>query len=595
MKTNIENKIWKNFLEKTKSIFKKETFIEFLNRLKDLWFDINNKNYIHINEFLQDLKSFILSQKPKTNYTSEILQQKDSFIYNYEWKILTFWVDVKNSTHKTNIHELIKILSNLANLFEEIYEDIWFKIISQVEGDKIYIGFFPKISKYKNNYFKQFEIFSLFYTILKLFTDSEFHLEAFFRSKKAWERIMTIFKNIISQTPLSEDLNKQLKKLLNSKWKNHTISKDIIELLIKNYKSISNETKKRLLETLDRTEFLNYFSIDPTLKQNIAHIISTLKYFEEKDFHNEAIILSTLINLFINNPKLYINQIKEETISAGKKIIWFNDKNTDLFLVLEGKIKLEINWNPLLSKVVEGKTILWEMSVLNERANASVYALTKLKVIRIPRKLIKQILKDNTITQNIKKYFLKLIKIYAKKRNIENISLQELERTLMENLDLSKKQLNRTLNNFYKYISLLWEWQKGKKQPILKTNQTNNKLFIVKAGSKVKIERNWKVIISTVSSDTIFWEITYIWRKDGIKNLYPNANVTLLEGEYKEIPFEKIDQILNQQLWKEIERDDNQDNDQVKNIIDLFLRILAIKRKEENEVFLNVTPQETAA
>ncbi len=595
MKTNIENKIWKNFLEKTKSIFKKETFIEFLNRLKDLWFDINNKNYIHINEFLQDLKSFILSQKPKTNYTSEILQQKDSFIYNYEWKILTFWVDVKNSTHKTNIHELIKILSNLANLFEEIYEDIWFKIISQVEGDKIYIGFFSKISKYKNNYFKQFEIFSLFYTILKLFTDSEFHLEAFFRSKKAWERIMTIFKNIISQTPLSEDLNKQLKKLLNSKWKNHTISKDIIELLIKNYKSISNETKKRLLETLDRTEFLNYFSIDPTLKQNIAHIISTLKYFEEKDFHNEAIILSTLINLFINNPKLYINQIKEETISAGKKIIWFNDKNTDLFLVLEGKIKLEINWNPLLSKVVEGKTILWEMSVLNERANASVYALTKLKVIRIPRKLIKQILKDNTITQNIKKYFLKLIKIYAKKRNIENISLQELERTLMENLDLSKKQLNRTLNNFYKYISLLWEWQKGKKQPILKTNQTNNKLFIVKAGSKVKIERNWKVIISTVSSDTIFWEITYIWRKDGIKNLYPNANVTLLEGEYKEIPFEKIDQILNQQLWKEIERDDNQDNDQVKNIIDLFLRILAIKRKEEDEVFLNVTPQETAA
>jgi len=536
------NRIWKDLAVEDKN--------EFFDKLKKQISE--NKLY---NPILDRLQEYI------KDWQVDFSRIKDEKIVNYEWPVITFGIDLKWSSKSIYTKDVYEKFFGLVNLFEKLYEDMNLAVFSQVEGDKIYVGFFNKKQK------ESIEIFKLFYYLLQGFTNQQYHLEWFTWEKKKWEVSMAVFKDVIIHTISSENLNKVMKEMKKYESNNHVISVELLKILGGDLDS--------------RNSWIKYFGVDLL---DSDKVFQTLKKLNEIDWKNDKFIFSVILTYIVNN-NIEGWTPKVETIEKWRKIIGYGEENTDVYLILDGTVRLYLKGNPLLSKIVPAKTIIWEMSVKNRLADADVFAESELKVIRIPKEIFKKF-SEKTLNKVLVERFQELMDRYISSRASENIKLDAVLQQIKEKIGD---------NNFEKVMRLLvdfqWDWTEVKNKIILEEKQENNKIYVIKAGSKIKITKNWRTKYVQLASDWIFWEISYINSKKLWKNSEATATVEIISWSYKETDFDSYGRYLSSNkfnLIKWLEKLLRKNQERVVDINDLMdVLLILYNARLETSIFIN--------
>jgi len=501
---NLNKKALKDFLEKTK--------------IENTW---------SINSLISGLANFLKTKK----VYSPLLKQntnkdnvnflKDKQLEEFSWKVLTVDIDLVWSNSSFNTKEIMWKVFALTNLFEEIYKDLWFKVF-YVEWDRLIAGFFSN-----ENLEEKLDITKLYLTLIELYTSQKFHTNTFTWEKQSWDSIYAIFASYVANTINSKNFSKKFKQIKNANLLNYT-DYNLTWIDLDNLTWIDS----------DNLTWINF-------QLHKKYTTDKLKNILELDFSNEKVIKNAIIDLFLNN--LQTNNefrwIKQETIKKWEQLLKYWQQDDWLYLVLDGQVKLEILGKKENTKIVEAKTIIWEMWVNWLPANANIYTETDIKVIKIPRKIIEDILswRKNSSTQSIKQ-LNKLLHIYISQRTKENYIKDASLSAIISNFDSE----NEVKTIFTELINSLKKEEKQVKQKVLtKEWENNSKLYLVKKWSKIAISKNGKTIYHLVASDMIVGENTFLSYLNWVQTAPANATFKILEWTYSEIDFQQAKKEIN--------------------------------------------------
>ncbi len=559
----------------------------FINRLRSKGYKLE---FDDINSFFDELEKILYTRNPVSKLLGRILNQsyifkfswllekwkekvfeifgknveenkflfntlKNAKYYNYEGEVYTLGVDIKWNTKEIFSKDILKRFFSLTNLFEELFEN--FAVFSYVEWDKLYVWYFDD-----SNPKEIIEIFNLYTTFLKVLTKKDYHIELFKWKKEKWESIIVAFKEAFIQTIYSHTLDKEFKEVKKYFWGNNLVSREIIQIL-----GID-------LSHLPNLPWNQYFDISLDDKVNLEKLRDIIERLKKIWFKNEQIIQSALLHYLLKvdgwSPKV-------EYIKKWNKLISYGESDTDVYLILDWKVQLFLGWNRFLSKIIEAKTIVWEMSVWWKPANADVYAYEDLKVIRIPKKIFEDF--KNHLNSVLLNAFNWLMERYRTARDIENISLNKTYLDLKQKLGEEKMKL---------LFGKLYWLKKGDQIVADKDNnvvltvegRTNNYVYIISPGSKIVIQRWWKTKQFELSSSTIIWERSFLKNKLFNQESIANATIKLVSWKAYKIDFDNFDKELDnisEQL--NISRED----------IDAALMIISDHREKTDKVFVNLS------
>ena len=491
------------------------TLEDFLNKTKieNTW-SINSL-IASLADFLKTKKIYSPLLKQNTN-KDNVNFLKDKQLEEFSWEVLTVDIDLVWSNSSFNTKEIMWKVFALTNLFEEIYKDLWFKVF-YVEWDRLIAGFFSN-----KNLEEKLDITKLYLTLIELYTSQKFHTNTFTWEKQSWDSIYAIFASYVANTINSKNFNEKFKQIKNANLPNY----------------------------MDYN--LTWIDIDidiPWINFQLHKKYTTdkLKDILELDFSNEKVVKNAIIDLFLNNIQTNneFRWIKQETIKKWEQLLKYWQQHNWLYLVLDGQVKLEILWKKENTKIVEAKTIIWEMWVNWLPANANVYTETDIKVIKIPRKIIEDILswRKNSSTQSINQ-LKKLLQIYISQRTKENYIKDASLSAIISNFDSE----NEVKTIFTKLInSLKKEEKQVKKEVLTKEWENNSKLYLVKKWSKIAISKNGKTIYHLVASDMIVGENTFLSYLNWIQTAPANATFKILEWTYSEIGFQEAKKEIGKQ------------------------------------------------
>ena len=490
--------------------------------LEDFLSKTKIENTWSINSLIASLADFLKTKK----IYSPLLKQntdkdnvnflKDKQLEEFSWEVLTVDIDLVWSNSSFNTKEIMWKVFALTNLFEEIYKDLWFKVF-YVEWDRLIAGFFSN-----ENLEEKLNITKLYLTLIELYTSQKFHTNTFTWEKQSWDSIYAIFASYVANTINSKNFNEKFKQIKNANLPNYT-----------DYN-------------------LTWIDIDidiPWINFQLhkKYTIDKLKDILGLDFSNEKVVKNTIIELFLNN--LQTNNefrwIKQETIKKWEQLLKYWQQHNWLYLVLDGQVKLEILWKKENTKIVEAKTIIWEMWVNWLPANANVYTETDIKVIKIPKRIIEDILswRKNSSTQSINQ-LKKLLQIYISQRTKENYIKDASLSAIISNFDSE----NEVKTIFTKLInSLKKEEKQVEKKVLTKEWENNSKLYLVKKWSRISISKNGKTIYHLVASDMIVGENTFLSYLNWIQTAPANATFKILEWTYSEIGFQEAQKEIGKQ------------------------------------------------
>jgi len=509
---NISEKYLESFLNKLwiENVWSRNSLV---SKLKDYFSHYESKKLIYkkIWNILKEDKEF------------ELNFLKDKKIEEFSWEILTCDVDLKKSTNSIEVKDIMKNVFSLTSLFEEKFSDLSFKAF-YIQWDRLMFAFFSEWEKEK-----KLEIVKLYLVLLELLTNKEFHINLFNWDKKSWDSIYALFDSLVVNTVNSNSFNEKYKKI-EKHWLENYVDIEIIDSLVLG----ENESLPKWIDGLN-------IQIHKNIK---VHAKQALEDILNLDFDIEKVLRRILVNLIWNNTQnneaeKFKNQIKVETIPKWEILTTFWEKVDDLYLVLDGKVKITPYDEEDLSKIINAKTIIGETSLKNKVANATTKVESDVKVIKIPQEIIKVILSWKAWNQ-VKNDLERLLNIYINLRESENIIKNKNIKFIRETL--WNKYSDLFLDVFYRLFSKT-EAIIAQRKLVVEEWKTNNKLFFIKAGSIIKMIKQDKVVYETLANDMIVGENTFLTYLNGV-DWKANASVEILEWVYQEIDFKKAEKQL---------------------------------------------------
>jgi len=540
MKFNIEKPDWYNNLSRNNlsfdtaknliDLFKVPGMKSIFEKLKKKWFEADSLD--DIIRLLNENKipfpySKLLDNLDNLDFNSLISKLKSYNIENFEWDVVTLTYDLNWSSKlsQKDLKEVIWKILYVSNIFEELFSEESLDIFAMA-GDELHIWFFSdSISKKE-----KIEIFQAFSIILEKYTNKKFTYNFFEWEKNKWENITAVLNSNIYNTPISSWYNSVYKTIKQGGLKNY-MSKDVLKYLYSFLNPYLEIYKK-----------ISWYNILPSKRINESFLRETFEKINSNNIDYNLTIIYFILNYIINNLQnsdLIKDLFKIETIKKWTKLIEFWEENTDLYLVVDWKVKIELNWNEKTTKIITWKTILWEMSIYNRVANATVYTLEDTKVVVLKNDKIKQILKnkDNNIDNYMLNKFYKLILKYINSRDNQNKKLSLFFQKLLDNYTSSFDEKQKILINFIENIfsdigekKVIW-WKQ-----LTKKGEENHYLYYVKKWSEVLFNG----IKYTLTKDTIIWENTFLEYLLNTKENKANADIKILNWNYKKIDFKKF-------------------------------------------------------
>jgi len=513
-----------------------ENFWDFLNRLRKYIKDLDCKNTKNCLESILSIfgnmkipsYSNILKKIKKFDSKNEDIFEiiKSKEIKNFEWEVVSISFDAIWST-KLDSDKLKKFMKQFIytiNIFENLYKNEWLQIFS-INWDEFHIWFFSDKLTQK----EKVEVFQILSMILHLVTWKEFHHVMLTWKKRKWEDITAVFQENIANTIVSKFYSQKYKKAKHSKLSNYVQA----ELL-----------NQKILDI--KFDGLN---IKPYLKIDFDKLEKNVKYLEKNNVPLHRLLSKIIINYISNNLQdnnsdlLKNKDIEIVNFSKWEKLISYGEKNTNLYLVLDGEMELQVFWNPNLAKFSSWKTILWEMSMYWRTANANVIAKSEVKALKISKKFIEDILSWNVIidTRLVKQLDILLSKYIKWRENYNLLSNQYFQ----ELLDYWNKPLSEIFETWKLFLEILLksenEYKTIKNKTLTYKWKENNKLYFLKKWTIIK--KNG--VKFTLENDELIWENTFLQYINWIKTTKANASIEVVNWKMIEIDFEKIKEFLN--------------------------------------------------
>ncbi len=514
-----------------------ESFSDFLNRLKTYIQDLDCMN---TKDCLENIVSIF--ENMKIPPYADIIQKIENFdkdnesifevikskeIKEFEWEVVSISFDVIWSTKldSNKLKNLMKQIIYNINTFENLYKNEWLQMFS-INGDEIHIWFFSdKLSQQK-----KVEIFQLLSMILHLTTWKDFHHVMLTWEKKKWEDITAVFQENMVNTIVSESYS----------W-NYKNSKK---------SELPNYIDTSLLKKIKKFPYIpNWVNIIPYLKTDFDKLEENITYLEQNNVSLHRILSKLIINYISNNLQNETNLLKNKEIEITsfkkwEKIISYWEKNTDLYLILDGDIEIQIFWNPNLAKYSSWKTIVGEMSMYGRSTNANVIAKSQIKALKINKKFIEDVLTWNIIIDaRLTKQLDILFKKYIKWRENYNLILNQYFQELIE---FGNKPLNEVKDTWNLFLEMLIKsensFKKVQNKQITFEWKENDKIYFLKAGTIVR--KNWREL--QLENDEIIWENTFLQYMTWNKSPKANANIEVVDWEMIELDFEQANKVFKE-------------------------------------------------
>lgn len=597
----INTYVWKiDFIVENNQNFK-EVFQKFQNWFNDLINDnfeeVDFKTYFE--KIFKNKKEFqdkypgwkselintIFEKLIQKSYSKEQITHndfKDDLINDFEGEVIFWLFDLKDSTNDPEFKNKFWNILWLNDIFENIFKEEWFRMFAS-EGDSVYLWFFDNKSTEK-----KVQILMLYNYILSVFwIEVNAFLDSF--TKKESENISIVSANQIWTTVMSNDFNEKAHKINQAHkqwWYNVGVSSDLL-------KDLPNE----IYEDFSNLWF-DILNINPNNLYSLSEIKSILNYnnylniifWDDKSEFIKALKSFYLINwneLNINLEHRLIdnkNDLKEnisqlELLEIQKDLeiikIWEESDFVFFFILQDWTIEIkDFAWQKGHSIILNSSdSLIWEMSLFNDTATATVEAKKWTKLVKIPKSDMKMmlwiwwendvddIIMDTKYKKIIEKYIKKNIKL---KTDYNNWFLAWISNLKEDFGEFEWYKFKTELKLLFPEINSINIYNKK----IIETNNKNDSLFLCEAWSEIEIEKNWKIKKIKLFEDTIFWEWSLLNLNND--NYLPNSTIKVISWKIKKISFKDLTDIIS-----------NTDNHIVKKI-----KNLAETRENNNSILI---------